>query len=87
MPTAVRMHVQPQRRVTVQADFRAEEVEILRIVLEGRMDTILMEIANTDSRDYKAGLVGEADLLEGILAKLGCVHKERSLEASCSNEP
>ena len=81
------MHVQLQRRVTVQADFRTEEVEILRTVLEARIDTILMEIANTDSRDYKAGLVGEADLLQGILAKLGYVRKERSLEASCSTEP
>ncbi len=71
----------------MQADFRTEEVEILRTVLEARIDTLLMEVANTDSRDYKAGLVGEVDLLEGILAKLGCVHKERSLEASCSNEP
>ena len=41
---------------------------------------MLMEIANTDSREYKAMLVEEEDILQGIVAKLGSVRPDGSPE-------
>jgi hypothetical protein len=74
-------------RPTVQVDFTSEEVEVVRRTLQGRMNEMFMEIANTDARDYRAMLVEEEGLLQGIMAKLGCVHQEGSLEAGCSDGP
>ena len=45
-----------------------------------------MEIAHTDSRDYRAMLVEEEGTLQGILAKLGSIHPEESLAASRSGK-
>ena len=68
----------------MQADLTSIEVEILRHVLEARTNEMLMEIANTDSREYRAMLVEEEGVLQGLLAKLGCVRPEGSPETTCS---
>lgn len=66
----------------MRVDLTSEEVEMLQRVLEGRRHEMLMEIAHTDSRDYRVMLSGEEDLLKDILAKLGGIQPEGSLETS-----
>jgi len=68
----------------MQLDLSDQEVEALRGVVQSRIDGVLMEIANTDSRDYREQLKNQEAVLHGIFGKLGCMHPERSTDTSCS---
>ena len=68
----------------MQLDLDQTQVEVLQGVVKGRIDELLMEIANTDTRDYRQGLKTEETILQDIYAKLGCVHPEGSSETTCS---
>ncbi len=51
-------------------EFTAEELEILREVLEHCMSEIDVEVFRTDTHDFKNLLKHRRDILEHILAKL-----------------
>ncbi len=51
-------------------EFTAEELEILREVLEHYMSEIDVEVFRTDTHDFKNLLKHRRDILEHILAKL-----------------
>ena len=70
----------------MQLDLNQREVEVLQEVVNGRMHELLMEIANTDARDYREDLKEREDVLQTILAKLGCVHPPGRSETVCSND-
>lgn len=64
-----------------------DEARVLTDTVKGRVDALLMGIARADSRAYKDKLLAEGSLLEGIYAKLGCVHAEWSEAKSCEFRP
>ena len=68
----------------MQLDLDQTQAGVLQSVVKGRIDELLMEIANTDARDYREGLKAEETALQEIYAKLGCVHPEGSSETTCS---
>lgn len=47
------------------------EVELLRGMLEADLTDLLREIARTDSRSMREGLMKREELLKGILDRLG----------------
>ncbi len=63
-----------------------DEADILQGVVKGRIDELLMEIANTDARDYRQQLKDEEALLQAVFAKLGCIHPEGSSKTVCSTD-
>jgi len=70
----------------MQLDLNQHEARVLQQVVKGRINELLMEIANTDSRNYREELRSEESLLQVIFAKLGCVHSEGSPETVCSTD-
>jgi len=48
-----------------------EEAETLRAILEGCLSDLRMEIAGTDSADYREGLKWKEMLLDKVIAQLG----------------
>jgi hypothetical protein len=68
----------------MQLDLNQEEVAALQTAIKGRIDGLLMEIANTDARKYREELKTEEGVLQAVFAKLGCVHAELSAETACS---
>ena len=46
------------------------EVELLHAILEADLKELLMEIARTDSRSMREGLLRREELLKGILDQL-----------------
>jgi hypothetical protein len=67
-------------------DLNERETEILQDVVKQRMDELIMEIANTDARDYREELKERESILQSVFGKLGCVHVEGSAETMCSTE-
>ena len=67
-------------------DLNQREADILQEVVKARIDEFLMEIANTDARDYREQLKDTESLLQGIYAKLGCVHPEGSSATVCATD-
>jgi hypothetical protein len=65
-------------------DLNQSEADILQDVVKGRIDELLMEIANTDARDYREQLKDKETRLQSVYAKLGCVHPEGSATTVCS---
>jgi hypothetical protein len=65
-------------------DLNQHEADILQEVVKGRIDELLMEIANTDARDYREQLKDKESRLQSVYAKLGCVHPEGSSTTVCS---
>ncbi len=68
----------------MQLDLDQKQVEVLQGIVRGRIDELLMEIANTDARDYREDLKAEETILQDVYAKLGCIHPEGSAETVCS---
>jgi hypothetical protein len=60
------------------------EVEVLRRVVERRMDELLHQMASSDTLSFKESLKAEESVLDGLFQKLGCVRPERSLARACS---
>lgn len=54
----------------IQLQLTAEERQVLREVLESYVSDVRMEIADTDSAEYKVGLKGKKDILNKILDSL-----------------
>ena len=70
----------------MQLDLNQREAEALQGVVKARIDELLMEIANTDARDYREELKEQEGVLQAVFAKLGCVHPEGSAETVCSTD-
>ena len=51
-------------------EFNAEEMELLRDLLQHALSELDLEVFRTDSHDFKLMLKGRRDVMEHILAKL-----------------
>lgn len=54
----------------MEVTFSAAEVDVLREMIEKDIHGLVMEIANTDHREFRDQLKVKEALLEGVLAKL-----------------
>lgn len=55
----------------MQVDLNAEEVEMLNEILSSYLSDLRMEIADTDSKDFREGLKKKEVLLKRLLKDLG----------------
>ena len=55
----------------IQLDLTAEEVSILAEILESAHSDLRMEIADTDSKDFRDMLKGRKAVIAKVLAELG----------------
>ena len=75
----------PDRGGALQLTLDDQELLVLREVVNERIDTLLLEIANTDSREFRDEVVKRQDILVGVYAKLGCSRPEGSRSAACDS--
>lgn len=61
----------------------SREREFLVQILEERQRELLLEIARTDSHQFRSGLKGSEELLESIISK---VRRGQSAESNSLNE-
>ena len=54
----------------VQIDLNPTEAEVLRMVLESYLSDLRMEIAGTDSMDFREGLKARKLVLRKVLAQI-----------------
>jgi hypothetical protein len=54
----------------VQLDLNPTEAEVLRMVLESYLSDLRMEIAGTDSMDFREGLKARKLVLRKVLAQI-----------------
>lgn len=71
----------------MQLEFTAEEVEVLRSVVENRLDGLLKQIGSADDRQFKDDLGARLEVLEEVHKKLGCERPEWSQDRSCEMSP
>ena len=55
----------------VHLELTADEAKVLREVLEHHLSELRMEIADTDSKDFREGLKTTKDVLLAVQRKLG----------------
>jgi hypothetical protein len=60
----------------MQLELSNREVSILRTLVDNDRRQLLMEIANTDSLEFKDELIERSDLLDGIAARLDAASGE-----------
>jgi len=71
----------------MQLDLNDQEIAALRGVVQSRIDELLMEIANTDSRDYREELKSLEAVLQAVFGKLGCYHSAGTADTVCTLNP
>lgn len=68
----------------MQVELETQELDVLRRVVEQRLDGLLGQLSAADSLSFKESLREEHDLLAQVYDKLGCERPERSTARSCA---
>jgi hypothetical protein len=68
----------------VKLELNDSEVDVLRRVVDRRMDELLRQLAASDTLSFKESLKAEETVLDGLFQKLGCIRPERSMARACS---
>jgi hypothetical protein len=68
----------------MRIELENQELDVLRRVVEQRLDGLLGQLSAADSLGFKQSLKVEHDVLAQVYDKLGCERPERSTVRSCA---